>query len=302
MAIPWFNGKGQLTLISKTQSRITHTLPNDRYLMRYEVPGSGSEWINKVILTYLSNTLSRVDGEDQVLGSASVTTGFFRPEQTIDVYYSDERKSRSDNPRFIVVQSVNSGLLPVGSESMVKIDEFHSRITIEIDIWVPVLATVLLAVYLVLSASLDNIGIGSFGVGHFLQGLCLVGILLIMMSLGTGQYEVWGIPYEMVYLEKQAIAQVSGIEFWEERERAIRNDFVSTEEMALPLVQNELHYEVMKGQPRTLLLRYDPRYEPGDIIQISNTVKVYVDSMKRTLFANSAETNKMTITGYKTVM
>ena len=308
LARPWFDGRGKLKLISTDQHRTTAVLPDDKYLMRYDARQASAETVNKVILVYLSNMLSRVDGEDQVLGTASVTTGFFRPSQDLDVYYSDERKTRSDNPRFIVKQSVNSGLLPVGDESMVKVDEFHSRITVSINVWVPILATTLLASYLLLSLVPDTVQVGISGtgitisVGRLLQAVALIGILIIMMSLGTGIYEVWGIPYEMVYLEKQAIAQKAGLEFWEEREKQIRNDFISTEEQALPLVENQLHYEVMREQPRTLLMRYDPRYEPGDIIELSSTVRVYVDQMQRTLTRGSADTNKMTIQGFKTVL
>ena len=305
-AKPWFNGKGQLDLYYTTQNRIDLSLADDKYLRRYESKGSSSETVNKVLLTYLSNELSRVDGPDQILGSAIVTTGFFVPEQTIDIYYSDERKTRSDNPRFVVKQSVNAGLLPVGDEEMAKIDEFHSRVTVEISSWVPVLAINLMVQYLAASAIPD--GVTAFGggvtipIGSIIAAICMIGILIIMMSIGTGQYEIWGTPYEMVYLEQTAIAQKAGIEFWEEREKEIRNDFISTLEQAQPLAVNELHYEVMKENPRALLLRYDPRIEPGDIIQLSSTVKVYVESMSRVLTRNSVDVATMTLNGYRTVM
>jgi len=302
-ARPWFDGRGKLKLISIDQHRTTHTLPDDKYLIRYDVRASSAETINKVILIYLSNSLSRVDGDDQILGSAMVTTGFFRPKQDIIVYYSDERKSRSDNPRFIVIQSVNSGLVPVGSEAMVKLDEFSSKITVTISVWTSILVAVLFAVYLILSGFPDGLGyFTTIPVGRVLQAVVLFFILIVMSSIGTGQYEVWGTPYEMVYLEKQAIAQKSGLEFWQEREKEIRNDFISTEERALPLVENQLHYEVMKEQPRTLLMRYDPRFEPGDVIALSSTVRIYVDQMQRTLMRGAVDTMKMTLTGFKTVL
>jgi len=306
-AKPWFNGKGQLDYYLTTQTRNTETLPDDKALRRYESKGAG-EAINKVIFTYLSNTLSRVEGPDQQLGSAIVTTGFFRPDQKLDVYYSDEHKTRSDNPRFIVVQSVNSGLLPVGTESMDKIDEFHSRITVEIEIWTAVLISVLLATYLTLAFAPFDIGFGigtvtvSAPFGRIAQAVALVGILIIMSSIGTGQYEVWGTPYEMVYLEQQAIAIKSGIEFWQEREVEIRNDFVSTFEQAEPLVVNQLHYEVMKENPRTLLLRYDPRLEPGDILELSSSVRVYIESISRTIGRGAPDVATMTVNGYRTVL
>jgi hypothetical protein len=309
-AVPFFNGKGELDLYYITQNRITHSLEDDKYLRRYEAKGGSAEIINKVILTYLSNELSRVDGPDQILASATCTVGFFKREFDIPVYYSDERKTRSDNPRFIVKASANAGLLNFCTEEMEKIDEFHSNIHVEVSVWAPILATVMLAAYVVQQAIPRPVivaGVGaSTGTTITLQdviaAVTLIGILLIMMCLGTGQYEVWGIPYEMVYLEQQAIALKAGTEFWQEREKEIRNDFVSTLEQAQPLVVNQLHYEVMKENPRILILRYDPRIEPGDVIEVSTGVKIWVESVQRQIGRANGDTNIMTVQGYRTVL
>jgi hypothetical protein len=127
-------------------------------------------------------------------------------------------------------------------------------------------------------------------------------ILLIMMSIGTGQYEVWGTPYEMVYLEQQAIALKAGTEFWQEREKEIRNDFISTLEQAQPLIINQLHHEVMKENPRSLVLRYDPRLEPGDVLEVSSGVKIWIESIQRIIGRADGNTNTMTASGYRTVI
>jgi hypothetical protein len=299
----WFNGKGQLSLYPTSQSRVTATLADDMYLRRYESKGSSSETINKVILTYLDNTLSRVDGPDQLLGSATITSGFFTPSIKADVYYSDERKTRSDNPRFIVKQSANAGLISFCDESMLKVDEFYSTIEVEVSVWAPVLATTMMAALIAASLIPDGAYLfGTIPIGRVVESSLTVGIFLIMMCIGTGQYEIWGTPYEMVYLEQQMIAIKAGVEFWEEREKQIRNDFVSTIEQAQPLTVNELHFEVMKEQPRTLLLRYDPRYEPGDIVRLSSDVKIWVEGVSRTLTRNSVEVSTMTVSGYRTVI
>jgi hypothetical protein len=307
---PWFNGKGQLSLYSTDQKRITESLADDTYVRKYEARASTSETINKVILTYLSNTLSRVDGPDQNLANATVTAGFFTPSITVDAFYSDERHTRCDNPRFIVKQSANAGLLPFCTETMTKIDEFHSQIEIEVTVWAPVLATTMMAALMAAAFIPDYVTTGGFivsagvtiPVGRLVESALMIGIMLIMMCIGTGTYEIWGTPYEMVYLEEQAIAIKSGVEFWEEREKEIRNDFVSTLEQAQPLVINELHFEVMKEQPRSLLLRYDPRIEPGDIIQLSSQVKIWVESVSRVVTQDSSEVATMTVTGYRTVV
>lgn len=299
-ARPFFNGKGELDSYSLTQDRVTQVLADESYVVRYDARDGGSETINKVILTYLSNTLSRVNGADQVLGTAIITAGFLLNNQSVNVYYSDERKVRSDNPRFVVKKSVNQTFLEVGTEGMTKLDEFHSRVDVTVPIWAGLILLVLLASYVTIAAGVNFLGdlIGA----QLAMALLLVIILLFMSTIGTGQYEVWGTPYEMVYLEKQFIAMKNDIEFWQERELDIRNDFVSTEIQARPLVLTQLHYEVMKEQPRSLVLRYDPRIEQGDIIQLSTQVRVYVDSVKRGLARGSADPLIMNVDGWRTVL
>jgi hypothetical protein len=299
-ARPFFNGEGKLDLISLTQDRVTLALSDDRYLQKYEARGSSSESINKVILTYLSNVLSRVDGADQILGTAIITAGFLLGSRSQDVYYSDERKTRSDNPRLVVIQSVNASFLPVGTESLTQFDEFHSRIDVEVPVWALGVLMALLVAYV---AIISGFNIFADLVGASVAAaLILVSILLFMSTIGTGSYEVWGTPYEMVYLEQQAIAIKAGIEFWQEREKEIRNDFISTPEQAQPLVLTQLHYEVMKEQPRTLVLRYDPRLEPGDIVELSSTVRVYIEEIKRGMRRGTTDPLLMTVTGYRTVI
>jgi hypothetical protein len=299
-ARPFFNGEGKLDLISLTQNRVTQVLANDNYLMKYEARSGGSEAINKVLLTYLSNTLSRVDGADQVLGTATITAGFLLNSRSEDVYYSDERKTRSDNPRLVVTQSVNASFLPVGTEGLVKLDEFHSRIDVEVPIWAGLILLTLFASYVTIAAGINFLAdlIGA----QLAMAVLLITILLFMSTIGTGSYEVWGTPYEMVYLEQQAIAMKSGVEFWQEREKEIRNDFISTPEQAQPLVLTQLHYEVMKEQPRTLALRYDPRIEPGDVLELSSSVRIYVEDVKRGMRRGTVDPLVMTVTGYRTVL
>ncbi len=306
-AKPWFNGKGQLALYSTRQDRITMSLTDDKLLRKYESRGSTSETVNKVILTYLSNELSRVDGPDQILANATITSGFFTSSIEVDAFYSDERKTRCDDPRLIIKQSANAGLLSFCDETMEKVDEFHSKIIVDVSIWAPVLATTMLAMYMTIQAIPRAVVTALFGgttipVQDIAAAAVLISILILMMSIGTGTYEVWGVPYEMVYLEEQAIAQKAGLEFWQEREKEIRNDFVSTLEQAQPLVVNALHFEVMKEQPRSLLLRYDPRLEPGDVIQLSSTVKVWVEGLSRVLTRNSVDVSMMNVSGYRTVL
>jgi hypothetical protein len=113
-----------------------------------EVPERSQDAVNKVIVTFLDSKLERVDGPYQLLGTAQVTTGFFSMGEKLECWWSEDHKQRADGTHMVVIKSVNSGLLPVGTESYQEMDEFHGLITVKIHVWVPILATVMIAAYL----------------------------------------------------------------------------------------------------------------------------------------------------------
>lgn len=306
---PWFNGKGQLASYKTTQDRVTVTLPNDEKVNKYEMKAASTETINKIIFTYIDNQLSRVDGQHQLLGSAMVTTGFFRPYQNMDVWWSDDHRQRASGITMRVIQSVNDSLLPIGHESLQFADEFHGRVHVSIFIYTSILVVGLLVIYAVLASRPEAVQVGPTGTGATIPStktwfeiIALVLILIIMMSMGTGQYELWGTPYDMVYLEKQYIAMKDGLNYWDEREKEINNQFVSLESMAKVLALNALYFEVMKENPRTMTLKYDPRYEPGDIIQFANGVKFYVEQARKTVRRGSSDPVTIELSGYRCVL
>ncbi len=84
---PYFDGEGKLAYINKSLNR-----PPDLILDEYtrfveiEVPERSQDAINKVIVTFLDSKLERVDGPEQCLGTAQVTTGFFSMKEELDTW------------------------------------------------------------------------------------------------------------------------------------------------------------------------------------------------------------------------
>lgn len=72
--------------------------------------------------------------------------------------------------------------------------------------------------------------------------------------------------------------------------------------MAKVLALNALYFEVMKENPRTMTLKYDPRYEPGDIIQFANGVKFYVEQARKTVRRGSSDPVTIELSGYRCVL
>jgi len=164
---PFFDGEGKLCYVNKNLNR-----PPDKVLQEYtrfteyEVPERSQDAVNKVKVTFLDSQLERVDGPYQKLGQAQVTTGFFSMHETLTCWWSEDHKQRAAGTSMKVVKSVNSGLLPVGTERYTEVDEFHGQIDVDIAVWVPILATVMVAEYLAAAFIFDyTFGATSMGGG-----------------------------------------------------------------------------------------------------------------------------------------
>jgi hypothetical protein len=286
--VPFFDGDGRLACYSKdfrrSPSRIYHDFAN---VKDYEIPPRDSDVVNVVKVTFIDANLSKVPQVQQILGTASVTAGFFKLVQTLDTYWSDDRRQRAENTKMLVNTSVNSTLARIAwgrdmfTEKYQQKDQYHGRITVTTSIFVPILATVALAEYLILAMVGDYVPptvVGGFTIptGRISQAMSLVNLLLIMMSLGTGQYTIVGEPFDYAYLEGYSIAKVDGIYYYEENPKEIRNDFLGSFDRADALAQLELTWEQSSGRPRKIIIPNDVALEIGDIIALADNRKFFV--------------------------
>jgi hypothetical protein len=289
----WFNGNGQLATYPLTVDRpASQVLTNDR-INSYTQPGNEAEVINKVVVTYLDNFLSKVKGDRQSLGSANVTTGFFDRELKLDVFYSDDRKQRAENVELVVQQSINQNDLgiSIGTESLEIDNEFGGQLVLTVDAFVSGLAVAGIAAILTAASIPDNVVVAGVGastgttipVGRVIEAAGIIAVLVALMILGTGVYDIVGVPFDFAFLERRAIALIDNVLFWEEHQLDIRNEFISTEEHAHSLALQELLFEQSKLNPRQLVVQYDPRIEKGDIIELPGELKFFVLEASRNL-------------------
>jgi len=302
----WFNGAGQLDTYSIALDRVDLTLTDDKLLQSYTQPPNSTEVINKVIVTYIDNQLTKVSGTTQSLGTANITTGFFDFETKLDVFYSDDKQQRADNVSLVVKNSINQNDLgiSIGSESLEIEDEFGGQLVITVDAFVSALATAGIAAILASAFIPDGVASVAVGetipIGRVTEAAGIVAVLIAMMILGTGVYEIVGTPYDYVFLEKQAIAMIDCLQYWEEKELEIRNEFISTEAQAHQLALTELLYHQSLANPRKLVIQDDPRIEKGDIIELSNGIKFYVENATKTIGRGGAIT--MQLDGFRSVV
>ena len=106
----------------------------------------------------------------------------------------------------------------------------------------------------------------TISVGRIIQAQASAGIMLIMMSMGRAQYEIWGTPFDYAYLEKQSIAMVDGLDYWLENNLDIKNDFIGFfPDQADVVSTTNLIWQQSQSLPRRITIKDDPTLEPGDI-------------------------------------
>jgi hypothetical protein len=177
---------------------------------------------------------------------------------------------------------------PFVSEAYAQLDDYHGEITVSVSVFAPTLAILFVTEYIALAWVPDEVTVVLFAgitipVGRALQAQALVSLLLVMMCLGTGQYEIWGTPYDYVYLEKDSLAYVQGLEYYEENPMEIKNDFIGSHERADAVAVCELTWQQSLGNPRRIVITNDPSLEIGDIIALPDGRKFCITNMSKTI-------------------
>jgi len=317
--IPYFDGEGRLydinTNLQRPPDRI---LPDYVRIYDYEFPEQNQDTVNKVVVTFIDSNLTEVDSPLQKLGDAQCTTGFFSMHEKLRCWWSQDHTQRAKNTYMKVIKSVNSGLLPVGSERYSEEDEFHGQIDVDIAVWVPMLAITLEITYAALALSPDMTtptevecpGIGTFlvqpspfggpveglitvnplavgqwtiSVGRIVQTACMIGIAIIMMSMSSCQYEVWGIPFTYAYLQEQSTAMQDNLQYYDEVEEDITCNFLGSYAQADVVALTELIWQKSLSYPRRLQCDEDLALEVGDIVALPDGRELVITGMSKTL-------------------
>jgi hypothetical protein len=297
---PFIDARGVLKGIYRDLSRVPDVvLTQDRIIA---INGSKVRSpVTSVRILWLDPNLSEVIHQDQVLGTATITAGFFQLHQNLDIYFSADHTQRAKGTYMVIKQSANSGLLPVCSENYIVFDPFHGQIQLTTAMWAPALATLSLAEILAYSYDPDLVTALFGGItipqGRIIQATAEIAVLLIMMSIGTGMYEIRGVPYDLVNARNRTEATASGVQDWLLQGVDIENDFVMNEQHAQAFAARELIYAARSAQSYSATIVDDPRIEPGDIISLYDGSALYVQDYSRTLTHGSPAV--LTVKGFE---
>jgi hypothetical protein len=296
---PFVDARGRLKVISRDIARPPDVaLTEDRIV---SVNGARARSpVTAVRVKWLDPALTYVAQQDQTLASATITAGFFVPKIEQDVHFSADGSQRASGTVLVVKQSANAGLLPVCTEDYEQLSLTQGKITLTNTYFAAGLATVSLAGLLAASKIPDGVYFGyTIPVGKVVHGIAEVGILVAMMSIGTGVYEIHGTPYDYVHARNISEAYDCDAPEWLQNVQEIENDFVMSEDAAQGLAVRELLYRARAASTYSLTIVDDPRIEPGDIIELPDESRVYVTGYTRNLSRGSAAT--LDIDGFRAV-
>ena len=204
-----------------------------------------------------------------------------------------------------VIASINAGLVPIGEERYQQIDQFHGLIEVETDsliagVAIASLGTVLSATYIpdgVVTAGIGASAGETIPIGRIVHGIAEAALLLIMMSIGVGNYEIWGEPVDFVHAVNKTEAFDENAPFWMERVDEEQNDLIFDEDHAQDTCVRELLHRVASQNKWDTEITDDARIEPGDILQLPDESRLFVTDYTRSLMRDSAAV--LTVSGFR---
>lgn len=282
---PFVDGQGRLRAMSReiAQRAADVSLAAGRIAA---VTGSRARpAVSALRLKWLDPNLTEVAQAERALASANITAGFFQVRQQQAVYWSDDRTQRARGTHLIVKQSANSGLIKVCDEDYRETAHTGGKVVLETASWVPGLIGVFVAVKA--AGALPDIA-PPFGgpttpIGKMVHAALELSVLLVMASIGTGSYEIWGTPYDYVHARNTTEAFDAAAAEWAEAVEELSSDLILSEPHAQAVAARELIYRVRSASAYGVTIVDDPRIEPGDLMRLPDGSRLYVTGYRRLL-------------------
>lgn len=300
--MPRFQGDGRLGVtdgsLTKGATRIYEEFETQITIERPILEFDGT---NEVEIIGLNANMNAVVQHDQVLATASCTSGFFTSKITLPVKWSEDGTQQAFDARLHVISSVADGVLEWGSEDFVDFPEApdggstHGEIRVDgaLDAGI-IIAVSALAGWIAAAAIPDSVIVGGFiassgitiSVGRLIQAIAGGVLINVLSQVGFGQYEILGKPYEYVFEEIRAVARVAGIRSEDRKVVTIENHLLTSQASCDAVAERVLRRERAKQNLRSLTMLHDLKVEVDDVIELGSGLdarRFVVTSISRTL-------------------
>ena len=273
------------------------TIANDK-IVEFSAGSEIGQKLSAVKVGWLDPYLAKQFQVDPVLGSEVLTAGFFKLTVKNEVWFSDDHRQRAEDSYMKIIDTCNNGIigLSVADEDYRQLDEYHGEIRLTTYWWVPTLYVVSLATLLYLDSVPDGVaGASTVPVGRVLHGSALVVLLGITMSIGTGTYEVWGKPFDLIHAQNHSIISDCSISYHESSREEFETPLITSEDHARGAMTSYLLYRNAENYSVSFTMVDDPRIEVGDVLQFEDGSRILVSDFQND-FSRGAPAN-IQITG-----
>lgn len=291
--LPKFKGTGILGQVQGLTTAVpARVYFNDDIIESVVQPFSNENPVNQVCLIGLDAEMTKISQDRQEVGRIAMTVGFFSNDVAENFYWSTDRTSLADNIKFIIESSIN-GFKIFGSESFREINTpnggegtIGGTVTVGTG-FAPYIVAIIAVAYIAAAWIPDliealgfvvNVGI-TVPIGRAVQAILLASALTIMQNIGRAVYRVDGTPFEWVFLEIRACAELDGLFSEDINSVTIENHLINTQALANTTAKAILFRQQARGRPRTIKMLRDLRLEPDDTIELSNARRYLIDQL-----------------------
>jgi hypothetical protein len=233
--------------------------------------------------------MEKITSERQNLGDLTITTGYFTRNERVERFFSEDKTVMADNVQVEILRSVNGGIFALfpkgagGGESIELIPAPLPATSGSVGVimtistgFAPYLAIALAVAYVAASWLPDIVVSEGFivtigetiPIGRAVQALLMVQILMIMAMIGRGEYAFNGEPFEYVFKEIRACAEVDGLTSETRVQVEVKNHLVNSQVAGDNIAREMLFRQQAKGNSRDVTLMADLGIEPDDVFEI----------------------------------
>lgn len=288
---PKFDANGKLIAADTDLEKTPIRVYDDRALIESIFLDERLQSVNNsVSLLGLSNVLTSVEQKTQRLAIVNITSGYFERTVSDWVHLSDDQTRKAKDTYLRTIKEIGIGgdaeWQPYYQEDGISV--FYGKIRANTG-YLPELSTLLTAEWVALELLAWVISAESKGEASMIGILtkmaavaAMTTILLTMMKIGRGKYEIWGKPYQQVFQQLKSIAQIHDLRTETVREIEFRNDLLYDIDYMDERAKELLKRELVKGHTYSIVMLDDPVIEVDDVIEIESR-RYYVTSISKTL-------------------
>lgn len=298
--VPRFGGDGKLGVTQMTiEKGSARTYVDDDIFEDIARPENLNSTINHVEVKGLNSLMTRIFQNSGRVATAGITQGFFAGDSSIRVQFSDDETIFVNNAKLRILKSMTGTLIPFGKEEELKIvvtdtdslvpslqGATSGRIEVSGAFYAPLVIVLFagrIASSFIPDGNVGFIGGSTIPIGRIVEGVIAIQTAIIMSTIGTGDYEILGEPYEYAFEELRGIAEVAFTLPIDRIMLEIVNHLLDAQALVDAAALRELKLIRKRANQVTFEMRHDLRIEADDKFVRDTSRSYIVSQIDRTI-------------------